>query len=394
MTGRGVDVEWRPRAAGLASRIGEALALRNLDWADAVRNTPRHLFVPRFYRQNSGGQWTSIDSDDPTWLDSVYADVPLVTALLPDEHGRQVVVSSSTKPALMLRMLDALDIEPGHRVLEIGTGTGYNAALLCHHARGETSNEAVVVSVDIGADLVDTARARLLELGHSPILVTGDGIRGVASHAPYQRIIATCSVPAIPWDWAEQLDEHGQLLADLKIGLHAGNLVLLRRYTDRLEGRFLPKRAGFMSARARDAATPIPRLPGPPPELTGHTSTRLDPDPWTALVPWFLAQAGRVPIIRYSRSGQSLDTHAFTAADGSHCEIGPADSNGTRQVNYGGTHALWANVEDAHHEWHSHDQPGWERLGLTITPDGAHRLWLDTPDTTLRQLPGRASREK
>ena len=107
----------------------------------------------------------------------------------------------------MVEMLEALDLRDGHRVLEIGTGTGYNAALLSHRLGGEH-----VVSIDIDPDLVRTAEQRLKELGHFPTLVTGDGQAGVPDHGPYDRIIATCAVPEIPLAWIEQLAPGGQCL--------------------------------------------------------------------------------------------------------------------------------------------------------------------------------------
>ena len=78
-------------------------------------------------------------------------------------------------PSLMARMLEALDVRDGHRVLEIGTGTGYNAALLCHRL-----GACNVVSIDIDPTLIVATRKRLAGLGHHPTLVVGDGTAGAA----------------------------------------------------------------------------------------------------------------------------------------------------------------------------------------------------------------------
>src|SRR6185295_2540938 len=180
-------------------------------------------------------------------LAGAYRDEALVTALLPDGHGGRAAVSSSTQPSLMVGMLDALDLGDHPRVLEIGTGTGYNAALMCH-----VLGDAAVHSVDVDPVLVDTARARLDSLGHHPLLAVGDGRAGLPSHAPYDRIIATCAFPAVPWAWAEQVVDGGLVLVDVKVALLAGSLVLLRRTSNRLEGNFLPSWAGFMAVRDRD----------------------------------------------------------------------------------------------------------------------------------------------
>lgn len=140
--------------------------------------TPRHVLVPGIYRQ-SCGEWTALPAGSAQWLDAVYRDEALITALLPDEHGRQTIVSSSTKPALMVRMLAASGVRPGHRVLEVGTGTGYNVALLCHRLGDEA-----VHSVDIGAGLVEMARQRLATLGYRPDLAVADGQAGRPGRGP------------------------------------------------------------------------------------------------------------------------------------------------------------------------------------------------------------------
>jgi hypothetical protein len=80
--------------------------------------------------------WHQVTGDDParhdTWLDTVYSNTALVTALATGDDVQPTAVSSSSQPSLMIRMLEALDVHSGHRVLEVGTGTGYNAALLSH----------------------------------------------------------------------------------------------------------------------------------------------------------------------------------------------------------------------------------------------------------------------
>src|SRR5688500_7514681 len=128
----GTTVDWQTHAHRLAERLADAGVLDDPALRAAVESVPRHVFVPRFYVQHSGGKWSETTADSDGWLDAVYSDEPLVTALAETAKGSRVTVSSSTKPALMLRMLAALDMHDADRVLEIGTGTGYNAALLAH----------------------------------------------------------------------------------------------------------------------------------------------------------------------------------------------------------------------------------------------------------------------
>ncbi|HWR47240.1 MAG TPA: methyltransferase domain-containing protein [Pseudonocardiaceae bacterium] len=127
-------------------------------------------------------------------MELVYSDTTLITAVADyAERGVRIPVSSSSKPDLMVRMLEELDVTDGDRVLEIGTGTGYNAALLSHRLGSQN-----VFSLDVDPALIAAARPRLTRLGYHPTLAAVDGAAGLAGHAPYARIIATCSVPAIP----------------------------------------------------------------------------------------------------------------------------------------------------------------------------------------------------
>jgi protein-L-isoaspartate(D-aspartate) O-methyltransferase len=240
--------EWRHRAAALAGQLG---ALRGVDpqWVMAFAEVPRHVFVPRFYPDLDTPE--AVDGADPDrqeeWLGGVYSDESLVTQyrLTPGTTDLWQSTSSSTRPSLMARMLTLLDVHAGHRVLEIGTGTGYNAALLCHRLGADN-----VASLDIDAELVDAAGQRLAALGFHPALMTGNGAAGLAAHAPYDRIIATCAVRAIPPAWVTQLRPGGLIVADLR-GEFASSLLVARDTGDgAVSGRFLTEPGHFMWLRA------------------------------------------------------------------------------------------------------------------------------------------------
>ena len=380
---------WRDLAHRLADEMAAEDALRTPAWRDAVEAIPRHLFVPRFYVQQPGGEWTETTNEDDEWLAAVYRNEPLITDLAVAANGNRVTVSSSTKPGLMVRMLEALGVDDEHRVLEIGTGTGYNAGLLSHRLGADR-----VYSVDIGASLVNTARDRLAQLGLAPTLSVAHGADGMPQHGPFDRIIATCSVPAVPWAWAEQVHQGGLVLVDVKPSVHAGNLVLLTRHADRLEGRFLARWAGFMAIRDADQAPECVSTVG---EVQAgiRSTTHLDPMPWSSLVPWFLAQArlpGQLAFGYRGATGQGPQWAVFSARDGSWCAVRmQPDDAGEREVRQAGPVKLWNVFETTYEMWDGLGRPSWDRLGLTVTPDRHHRVWLDEPDGDFRwSLPPRA----
>lgn len=368
--------DWTSRARQLADALKERGDIRTDAWHAAVASVPRHLLVPTTYQQDETGQWREIDTTSPAGLDLVYSPETLVTAL-EDRNGAQHAVSSSTKPDLMVRMLELLAVEDGHRVLEIGTGTGYNAALLTHRLGDDQ-----VFSVDIDSELVDLARERLTRFGCRPTLVAVDGEHGLAAHAPYDRILATCSVPSIPQEWAEQLAEHGRVLVDLKLGTSAGNLVLLHRLPNRLEGRFTERWAAFMTMRHADDRVP-PNLA----RSSGHAerTTSAPAEPWWShRVVWFLAQFALPRGVTY---GMRLDpgTRRPTAAtlsspDGSWAEVSLDE---TGKVAEAGPTAMWAAVERAYDIWCDLGEPDWPRFGLTVERNSQY-VWLDEPDSEHR----------
>jgi protein-L-isoaspartate(D-aspartate) O-methyltransferase len=160
--------------------------------ADALRTVPRHLFLP----------------DLPP--DQAYQDDAIVTKRNADGQP----VSSSSQPTIMAIMLDQLDVRRGQRVLEIGAGTGFNAALLAHIV-GEHGS---VTSVDLDADTVERARENLDAAGcQDVVLVTGDGAVGHADRAPYDRIIATVGVWDLAPAWGEQLTPGGRLVVPIDL---------------------------------------------------------------------------------------------------------------------------------------------------------------------------------
>jgi protein-L-isoaspartate(D-aspartate) O-methyltransferase len=123
-------------------------------------------------------------------------------------------VSSSSQPAMMAIMLDQLGLEPGHRVLEIGTGTGYNAAVMS----AVVGPGGEVVTVDIDPELVARARSSLLATGFDTVTVKcADGGYGDPGGAPFDRVIVTAGAWDIAPAWLSQLDDGGRLVLPLSI---------------------------------------------------------------------------------------------------------------------------------------------------------------------------------
>ena len=145
----------------------------------------------------------------PGWpLEEVYSDRVIPTKQ--DEAGQWI--SSSSQPAIMAIMLEQLGLQPGHRVLEIGAGTGYNAALMAHIV-GETGQ---VVTIDIDDDLVEAAREHLAAAGFDQVdVVCSDGGYGYPDAAPYDRIILTVGAPDITPAWRDQLKPEGRIILPL-----------------------------------------------------------------------------------------------------------------------------------------------------------------------------------
>ncbi|GGV94533.1 O-methyltransferase [Streptomyces gelaticus] len=216
-------------------------ALGDPDWRAAFEEVPRHLFVPYYF---VAGGYDRLWCEDPDpvrrarWLRGAYQDGPLATRIKDGE-----LISSSSQPSLMARMLEELDVQDGQRVLEIGAGSGYNAALLSHRL-----GDDAVTTVDLDPEITESARRHLAAAGYHPTVITGDGTRGWPRRGPYDRIIATCTLSCVPQPWLEQCVPGARILAPFATGL-----IALRvqdgahgRYA---EGRFLHTAAYFVPLR-------------------------------------------------------------------------------------------------------------------------------------------------
>ncbi len=171
------EADYRQAQARLVEEL-KAQGIKDHRVLDAVRRVPRHRFVPRHM-----ARWA-------------YLDRPL-----PIGRGQTV-----SQPYIVALSLEALRVTSGDRVLEVGTGSGYQAALLAELG-------AEVFTIERYEELADSARSRLAELGYSGVrMQVGDGTLGWLEEAPFQAIVVSAGAPGIPRPLQEQLDLGGRMV--------------------------------------------------------------------------------------------------------------------------------------------------------------------------------------
>jgi protein-L-isoaspartate(D-aspartate) O-methyltransferase len=177
----------------------------------AIREVPRAEFAP------------------PEFAERAYVDEPLPI-------GHEQV---TTQPSLVTRMVQALALEGWERVLEIGSGYGWQTALLARLA-------AFVWSVERWPDLAEEARSRLARMGvDNAEVVIGDGTEGLPEHAPYDAVVVSAAFPSVPETLGTQLGEARRLVQPLGYG-GAEEVVLFEKAAGRLERRRMLTHARFV----------------------------------------------------------------------------------------------------------------------------------------------------
>jgi methyltransferase of ATP-grasp peptide maturase system len=368
----------------LADRLTAQGHLRSPAWRAAVEAVPREVFLASgvFLPEGDTARWRpvtpgSMAAED--WTALAYSDQSLVTQLdghlTPDQASDPVTgfpTSSSTTPVTVVGMLEALDVEDGHNAAEIGTGTGYSTALMCHRL-GEDN----VTSIEVDPQVAARADQALESAGYSTWTVTGDGLLGNPRRAPYDRIIATCAVRRIPYAWVRQTRPGGIILATVgpSSWTYGTGLAKLTVRDGIAEGRIIG-RASFMAARSQ-AVLP---LSGDLAARAAYADTeRKTPIPPDVLGDWmgaFLAQmsAPRTQMVRaVSGEGREIvylfdierESFAALTADG-----------GEWTVRQGGPVAIWDAIENAVGAWRTAGEPDISAVCMEVTPQ-AHVYWVD-----------------
>lgn len=171
----------------------------------AMSTVPRHLFVPDYLRRQA------------------YADGPL-----PIGHGQTI-----SQPYIVAFMTEILHIKPHHRVLEIGTGSGYQAAVLA-----ELTDR--VYTMEIIPELADTAGKRLKEIGYSSVNVRqGDGYHGWPEEAPFDAVMVTAAAEFIPPPLLQQLKEGGRMIIPVGSPFYVQHLILVEKKQGKITTRSL-----------------------------------------------------------------------------------------------------------------------------------------------------------
>ncbi|MEU5434727.1 ATP-grasp peptide maturase system methyltransferase [Streptomyces sp. NPDC020719] len=386
-------------AAGLRRQLAGQLEkdgqLRSPQWRAAVEAVPRHLFIPCFYRESDAPGVTTYEPVTPEsvgpeeWLRLAYTDETWMTQFDgrdidwndPQPISNAAPTSSSTLPSLVLRMLEDLDVQDGMTVLEVGTGTGYSTALMCHRLGSEP-----VTSIETDEGVARRAREALAQCGYTPHLLVADGRAGHPERAPYDRLIATCGLRNIPPAWVEQVRPGGVILTTLRGWMRSLGLVKLVVTGGSASGWFSEDDPSFMIARQQDAPENLGTVPGPDDGMKRKAT--YGPEVLTGSGAAFMAQLA-VPDARFFSlpvDGGPISTFVLDSITGSFAALAPSDSGW--QVRQGGPRRLWDAVESAVATWQEYGSPSRSSFGVTVSRD-AQVVWLGSPGGPRWPLPSR-----
>lgn len=283
-------------------------------------------------------------------------------------------------PSVVFRMLNDLDVQPGNRVLEIGTGTGWNAALLAHRLRPES-----VITVELDSAVAAQARTALNLFGLAVPVINRDGLKGYAEGAPYDRIIATCGFRSVPFTWVQQSRPGAVIVAPW--GTHYGNgdavgRLVVARNGESATGPFTGP-VEFMKARAQRLSPVVHSeyVSGSVLARTKSSTTLTEAD---VMGERFSPQRFAIGLrlrdclcVEADKRGGKRPVWFYGLKDRSWACVVFRDGADT-QVWQSGARRLWDEVETAYGWWVENGEPGYERFGLTVTAEG-QSAWLDDP---------------
>ncbi|MEU0807418.1 protein-L-isoaspartate O-methyltransferase [Streptomyces sp. NPDC005970] len=355
-------------------RLAEAMEAGG-DWPDrspwirdAVAALPRHLFAPDRLWCWDGFHYQPVDrAEDPElWAAEVYAGPsdPAVTQVM---GGR--ASSSISCQAVVVDMLDALMLQEGHRVLELGTGAGWNASLL-----GWRAGPGRVVSVEVDAGLAAEARRCLAVAGADVDVQVGDGSLGWPVGAPYDRVISTYAVDRVPWEWVAQTRGGGRIVTPWG---RLGHVALTVAEGGGSATGWVQGLAMFMPSRGSEAGLGWSEVrgDGPPQDerLVARELLSLRDDA-------HLLFAVRVVLPDVVVIMNACDGTAVWAHDGvsSWAMLSASDDEGAAIAHQGGPRRLVEELERARGWWVSEGRPELYDFGMTVEPDQQY-VWCRDP---------------
>jgi protein-L-isoaspartate O-methyltransferase len=367
------------RVSALADTLAASGDLTDDRWRAALRAVPRHLFVPDVaWAAPAGASGYRIDrnADPDGWMDAAYADQPIIIQLNDGATdvgaGTGAFTSSLSEPGVVVDFLERLNVHDGDRVLEIGTGSGWTAALLSHRLG---SGNVTTVEIDPGVSM--RAAARLKETDYSPRLVVGDGANGWPHGAPYDRMHITCGVTIVPYAWVAQTRPGGVIVLPWMPEYAGGHKLKLTVLPDGTAvGRFHGS-CGYMMMRSQRSTRT---------DLDGEyrqTVPAVDPRrivwaSWGADV----AIAGMLPDVSATQEKDHGEFRMRLWTADSEALVTWAPDLGTSAVRQRGPRDLWEELEAAFFAWVNLGEPGRDRFGMTVTPTG-QQVWLESPDQVL-----------
>jgi protein-L-isoaspartate(D-aspartate) O-methyltransferase len=362
---------------------------------EAFLQVPRHAFVPHYYehKQIKTAPPLSDESAWQAWLSTIYQDQALTTQV--DERG--LPTSSSSQPGVMALMLEQLQVEPGMRILEIGTGTGYNAALLAKLA----GDPHFVTTVDIDSMLIEMARPCIEGVvGSGMTICTWNGIEGYAPNAPYDRIIATGSFLSVPVAWMKQLLPGGKMILDLRGNLSGGLVILTKHADGTATGQFLAEGRAISFMRLRSSSQEgamLTLLKGYQQWPVQETVHLLPDDPVYDCALHFQAyeqfhgQDDEVnfwlqwhfPDVGIKWKGSSPMSAVLTDY-ATETVATLAEQEGGIMITVRGARPLWSEMLQAYQAWQQAGRPGREYYTLHIDQQGQQVMHVENQETACR----------
>lgn len=356
---------------------------------DAFRSVPRHRFIPETGTMTAHGTALNANDNPERWLAAVYADNAIVTQVDEAEALRrreeagpgqpggreraEAVTSSSSAPRVLARLLGLCDLANGQKVLEVGSGTGWNTALLANRL-----GDGAVTSVEIDPRLVGAARESLRLEGYAPEVHLADGHGGYPANAPYDRITSTCGVRRVPRAWVRQLRPNGLVVCPWGLLEGAGVLARMECPGDGSARVSFHGGVGFVPLRTPDPAPGPARDAGQQPDE--YRLAQTDPVAPLMSFPSAFALSVMVPGWRVRRRWIGTGSGVWVCdRDGaSWVRVYPYGTSW--MIEQGGPRSIWDEFEEALERWSGLGSPEPNRFGLSVEVDGTHRVWLDSPE--------------